>query len=194
VLFLIVAYLLIVVALPLLLTAAISFRNLPRGRGCPLCRNETFLLQHGPLTLLRRVAPGTRLQQRWCPTCTWEGTSRDVPGATVPLPVEPPREPRRLPQAEPGARPGDGAAGRPVAERIDLKVLEVEGQFWRVLLESWAEGTGWRGRLLFMGPAGQVLTDPGHAFRGATRSQVLGQARGLSDPVLASRVREVSSR
>jgi hypothetical protein len=194
VLFLIVAYLLIVVALPLLLTAAISFRNLPRGRGCPLCRNETFLLQHRPLALLRRVAPGTRLEHRWCACCAWEGVSRDVPGGAVPLPVEPPQEPRQVPSAGQAARPGTVEASRPVAERIDLKVLEVEGQFWRVLLESWAEGAGWRGRLLFMGPAGQVLTDPGHAFRGATRSQVLGQARGLSDPVLVSRVREVSSR
>jgi hypothetical protein len=60
-----VLYVALVIVLPLVLSAAISYRGLPQGRGCPLCGGETMRLVARWLGYVRLVG-GRRLHSRWC--------------------------------------------------------------------------------------------------------------------------------
>ncbi|MFO7260323.1 MAG: hypothetical protein DIU52_004150 [bacterium] len=181
-------YLLLVVALPLALSATVNYRSLPEGTTCPLCRSETLLLRSRTLgwtsAVLRRVV----LQRRWCLTCGWEGVCK--------LTGEAARRARRRdgPRLLP---PGDTRPHAPppggMVEAVDLRDLEVEGCAWRVLVECWYEAGRWYGRLLFSAPGGQLRADASRTFCGRSRRDVLDQARALPDGLLACRLREALS-
>jgi len=175
-------YLLLVIALPLALSAGVSYRTLPEGTTCPLCRSETLLLRSRWLgwasALLRRVV----LQRRWCLSCGWEGIAK--------LTGEEARQARRRVAPSP---PAPAPPPDRTVEAIELRGLEVEGCAWRVLVECWCEAGRWYGRLLFSAPTGQLRTDTSRTFCGRSLSDILDQARALPDRLLACRLREAIS-
>ena len=77
-------YLVLVIALPVMLSAAIGYHSLPRGHACPNCTQDTFAMQSHFIRLVRLVHPHFRLQRRWCPTCTWDGWARAYEPAPAP--------------------------------------------------------------------------------------------------------------
>jgi len=182
-------YLLLVVALPLALSAAVNYRTLPEGTTCPLCRSETLLIRSRVLGAASAVLRRVVLQHRWCLTCGWEGVCK--------LTGEAARRARnsgalrQLPA--PAAAPPHGPPANGVVEAVDLRGLEVEGCAWRVLVECWYEAGRWYGRLLFSAPGGQLRADANRTFCGRSRRDVLDQARALPDRLLACRLREAMS-
>jgi hypothetical protein len=167
-----VAYIVVVVALPVLLSAVLSYRALPRGPSCPHCSQETIhVLSHG-LRVLSSLVRSVSFQHRWCPCCTWEGYVRVT--------------------AYSRARGQDGSvvSGR---QTKPLRALDLGGRSWRVMLEYWREQNRCYGRLLFVAPSGRLWCDPLAAFRGATHDEVVRQALALSDPLLTYRLQEVIS-
>lgn len=185
-------YLLLVIALPLALSAGVSYRTLPEGTTCPLCRSETLLLRSRWLRLASVVLRRVTLQRRWCLSCGWEGICKCTGQAArqPPIPTalpEPAPEPESAPT--PPAAPPPGHA----AEAVDLRGLVVEGRAWRVLVECWYEGGRWYGRLLFSAPTGQLRADPGRTLCGRSMRDVIDQARALPDRLLACRLREAIS-
>lgn len=169
--FLFALYLLIVIALPVALSAIIGFRGLPHGNACPHCAQETLPLLSYPLRLAHKTYRGFTVQRRWCPTCEWDGYAR---GVMVPLP--------RLQLREPNPR-----------RTQQLRTLELGGRSWRVMLESWLEEGRCYGRLVFVGPSGKLWSDPMPAFSATSQDEVLVQALSSSDRLLAYRLREVIS-
>ena len=165
-------YLLIVIVLPLALSLALGYRGLPSGRACPLCAGETLWLKSRWLRYAR-LTGGRRLQSRWCPRCGWEGAARVT----------------ALPRERTPALMASGSG----AQTIELSEVSMDGRTWRVLLQAWSEAGAWRGRLLFVGPVGRVVSDGLTAFTGATYHDVLTQALDLSDTVLTVRLRSVMS-
>lgn len=173
---LVAAYLLVVLVLPLALSAGVSYRALPRGRRCPRCSGQTLRLQARHLRLVSRLCRG-EIQQRWCPACRWEGAARI--------------EPARIEPARVRTVPSDGPAAA-VTRVMDVRSLLVDGTAWRVRLECWgARGTCW-GRLVFVEPSGRLWLDM-KPLRGRTDRDVLGQALSLPEDLLASRLRTLVS-
>ncbi len=182
-------YLLLVIALPLALSAGVSYRTLPEGTTCPLCRSDTLLLRSRLLGLASAVLRRVVLQRRWCLSCGWEGISKLTGPAARQARIR--VAPRQLPppaDAPPTAPPPDRTA-----EAVDLRGLEVEGCSWRVLVECWCEAGRWYGRLLFSAPTGQLRAEASRTFCGRSRRDVLDQARALPDRLLACRLREAIS-
>jgi hypothetical protein len=181
VLLLIIIYLLLVFVLPLLLSVAVSYRALPRGRACPHCQGESLPLVAPVLQRISVVSP-QQFQRRWCLSCGWEGVTRVA---------------REKPAAPaPGARP----AVPPTVTRttattrtLDLRWLQVDGKAWRVLLQCWTETGRCYGRLVFVAPTGRLWADATHPLTGQSADEVLGQALSLPERTLASRLREVAS-
>lgn len=165
-------YLVLVIALPVMLSAAIGYRSLPRGHACPNCTQETLPLLSRTLRLAKLVYPQLNLQRRWCPVCTWDGWARAY---------EPPPMPTVV-NAVPASR-----------QRLPLRTLELSGHSWSVMLEHWRERGRCYGRLLFVGPSGRLWCDPLAAFHGQTQRDVMAQALALSDRLLTYRLREVIS-
>jgi hypothetical protein len=163
-------YLVVVIALPIALSAVMGFRSLPRGVGCPNCAQETLPLLSLPVRLAQRLQRGFSLQRRWCPTCEWDGYSRVTQLTPLALPV---------------ADTMGGRCTQPV------RTLELGGRAWTVMLESWRERGRYYGRLLFIAPSGKQWHDPLAAFNGPTHDDVLEQALALSDRLLAYRLRDV---
>lgn len=165
-------YLVLVIALPVMLSAAIGYRSLPRGHACPNCTQETLPLLSHCIRLMKVVHPRLGLQRRWCPVCTWDGWARayDLPRAPT------------LISSAPSSR-----------QTQPLRTLELGGRAWSVMLEHWRERGRCYGRLLFMGPSGKLWCDPLAAFHGPTQRDVMEQALALSDRLLAYRLREVIS-
>lgn len=164
-------YLVIVIALPVVLSALLSLRGMPRGNACPHCAHDTFPLVSAPLAWMRRLRPRLSIQRRWCPACEWDGYARSC-GGRVAYAVAIEVVPR-------GTQ--------------ELRTLELGGRPWQVMVESWREDGLCYGRLLFVGPSGKLWCDPTAAFSAATRHEVLAQALSLSDRLLAYRLREVIS-
>lgn len=182
---LIVLYLLLVIALPLGLSAAVSFRTLPEGRNCALCGGETIRLRSRWLNAASRVLRGEELQRRWCLMCGWEGVAR--------LPVEREEPPPSTPESRPRKRPSIAVAPGSSGEAVNLRSLEVDGSAWRVLLQCWHDSNQWYGRLLFIAPSGRLWVDTVEPFYGASAEEVLDQALALPDRTLALRLRELIS-
>lgn len=183
---LILLYLLLVIALPLALSAAVSYRTLPEGRNCALCGCETVRVRARWLTAVSRLVPGSVLQRRWCLTCGWEGVSR--------LPRE--REAhveRARPKPSAPRRPSIAVAPGRSGEAVNLRSLEVDGSAWRVLLQCWRDAGQWYGRLLFIAPSGRLWVDTVEPFSGSSADEVLNQALALPDRTLALRLRELIS-
>jgi hypothetical protein len=165
-------YLVLVIALPLVLSAAIGYHALPRGRSCPNCAQETIPVVSRALRIVLKVVPRLTLQRRWCPTCSWDGYSRDPLLHVAP------------------AYAGAAASAR---RTQPVRTIELGGRPWHVMLEYWRERGRFYGRLLFVGPSGKLWCDPLAAFHGPTHDDVLGQALSLSDRLLTYRLREVIS-
>lgn len=181
VLLLITLYLLLVIVLPLGLSAAVSLRTLPEGRGCPICRGDTLRLTSRWLRLASMPMTRNDLHRRWCPGCGWEGVARVQSSPSIAVLTE-------------------GTAGElavrshdTTGEAISVRDLEVNGRAWRVLLHYWCDFGHWYGRLLFIAPSGRLWADTREAFTGRTPDEVLGQALGLSDGSLTGRLRELIS-
>lgn len=66
-------YLVIVIVLPVVLSAIVGIRGLPDGNACPHCAHDTFPLVSNTIALLRRIHRGFSIQRRWCPACEWDG-------------------------------------------------------------------------------------------------------------------------
>lgn len=174
---LVAAYLLVVLVLPLALSAGVSFRALPRGRRCPRCGCDTLRLQSPRLRAFSRVIRG-EVHLRWCPGCRWEGAARIGPAKVQPTRVR--------------TVPASGAPAAAVTRVMDVRSLEVDGTAWRVRLECWGRrGTCW-GRLVFVEPSGRLWLDM-KPLRGRTDRDVLGQALSLPEDLLASRLRTLVS-
>ncbi|HEX7051561.1 MAG TPA: hypothetical protein VF188_15245 [Longimicrobiales bacterium] len=182
---LIVLYLLLVIVLPLALSAAVAYRTLPEGRTCPLCGSETFWLRIRWLRVVSYLIRGNTLQRRWCMTCGWEGTCR-LPRERETQPVDPIRPSRRQRRSI-AIAPGQSG------EAVNLRNLDLDGAPWRVLLQCWCDARRWYGRLLFIAPSGRLWVDTVEPFSGATPTEVLGQALALPDRTLACRLRELIS-
>ena len=163
-------YLVLVIALPVMLSAALGYRALPRGRSCPNCAQDTLPVVSSWVRTLSRIHPQLTLQRRWCPVCTWDGYARIPAFALAP--------------ALGGATP---------RQTQPLRTLELGGRSWSVMLEYWREHGRFYGRLLFEGPSGKLWCDPLAAFHGDTHHDVLRQAHALSDRLLTYRLREVIS-
>jgi hypothetical protein len=167
-----VTYLVLVIALPVMLSAAIGYRSLPRGQSCPNCAQETFPLISHTLRAIKFMLPGLSVYRRWCPVCSWEGYSRST-------------------EFVPVVAPADNFVSHRQTE--PLRSLELGGRSWNVMLEYWRERGRCYGRLLFVGPSGKLWCDPMAAFHGQTHRDVLDQAFALSDRLLTYRLREVIS-
>lgn len=173
-------YLLLVFVLPLLLSAAVSYRSLPMGRACPQCAGETIRLQAWWLRAAGMLTPST-LHRRFCLGCSWEGTVRLARRAAVPpVPAPPP------------TAPSNQTSSAAVTRTVDVRWLTVDGVPWRVQLECWRQTGLCYGRLVFVEPSGRHWLDM-QPFAGRTDRDVLGQALSLPDRLLASRLRELVS-
>lgn len=165
-------YLVLVVALPVMLSAAVGYRALPRGCACPNCAQDTLPLLSRSIRIVKRFWPQLALQRRWCPTCSWDGFTRVH--ETIPAPA--------LLTGLVSTR-----------QTRPLRELELGGRSWTVLLEYWRERGRCYGRLLFVGPSGKLWCDPLAAFHGRSQEEVTAQALALSDRLLTYRLREVIS-
>lgn len=198
---LIVTYLILVFALPLALSAAVSYRGLPLGRSCPQCASETLQVLVPGLRRVAMFVPGLSLQRRWCLACRWEGlvrTSR-VPTADEvarngfvqadKTPMEPGGEPR---PARELVRPG-GRRATPdgTSQTLDVRSLNLNGAAWRVMLQCWHGTERCYGRFVFVAPSGRLWMDSMEALSGTTEDDVLGQALSLPDVLLARRLRRL---
>jgi hypothetical protein len=176
---LIVSYLLLVLALPIALSAIVSYRALPRGRNCPHCRTRTVPLVSRPLRVAARVRPRAGLQRRWCMECGWEGTSRigERPAQRIVF------NRARSAQA--------AKVVRRSTQTLDVRSLDVDGAAWRVMLQCWGNTGVFYGRLLFLAPSGRLWLDAVESFSGSNQSDVLGQALSLPEGLLESRLRRL---
>lgn len=177
---LITVYLLLVFVLPLLLSVAVSYRALPRGRACPQCQGESILLDAPALRRVSAVSP-LQFQRRWCLSCGWEGVTRVA------------RERAPAPPPAPRAVPPTVTRTTAATRTLDLRSLLVDGKAWRVMLQCWSDTGRCYGRLVFVAPSGRLLADATHPLSGRSADDVLGQALSLPDRTLTSRLREVAS-
>lgn len=179
------SYLLLVLVMPLALSAALTYRTLPTGRQCPECDGDTIPLVHRALRLAGVFHRHAQLQRRWCLCCGWEGTTRVA------------RQARR--RADPAPSPPGGTtppvhcAATPEIRTLDVRSLDVDGVPWRVMLQCWKSTGLCHGRLVFVGPAGKLWLDAVESFSGDDTREVLGHARSLPDPLLEYRLRRLVS-
>jgi len=176
---LITVYLVLVIVLPLALSAVVSCRTLPEGRRCSQCGGETMRLRSRWLRLATTCFRSIELHSRWCPACGWTGVAR------VPREV-PPFGSISLIRAH---ATRTVALGETAAQTLELCNLEIDGRPWRVLLQSWCDITRWYGRILYVGTSGRLCADPGDPFSGRSYHDVLSQALALSEQILAHRLR-----
>lgn len=168
-------YLLLVFLVPVLLSAIVSLRALPRSTVCPLCSRDTVLLQArggrpggGVLRLLR-------LERRWCPPCGWGGLTRRTTSRA----------------AWPGMTPVAIAEERAAGQVLDVRSLRLDGRTWRVQLQCWQDARQCYGRLVFIDVTGRPWPDALQALSARTQLEVLGQALSITDRTLASRLRQL---
>lgn len=185
-LWLIASYLVMVFLIPLILSGIVSYRSLPSGRRCPQCRGETIPLQQRVLVIAQHYARRTRMEKRWCLECGWEGLTRNamVRRATAPSSTRTEESARSLPSYRYDAG---------IAETLDVRTITIDGRSWRVLLQCWNQTQHCYGRLVFVEPTGRLWTDSSEAFRGESRSQVIGQALTVTDGLLTTRLRQILS-
>lgn len=168
-------YLAKVVALPLTIGLLVGYRALSRDRRCPVCGGDTVQIVSVLARLSRRIWRDSSLQRRWCTNCEWVGFARL----------------HRAPLA-PAFPSGTGVRMSARGCRTEpLRTLQFGGTEWRVLVQCWQEQERTLGRLLFVGPAGRFWRDATDPFAGATRSDVVQQALGLSDGLLTYRLKSV---
>jgi hypothetical protein len=172
---LIASYLLLVLVLPVVLSAIVSLRALPTGRSCARCGGDTLWLRSRRLHALSVLQRG-RLEQRWCLACGWEGAARVT-------------SERRA--APPAPAPAQQAAPRRATQTLDVRSLDVDGAAWRVMLQCWGRTGGFYGRFVFVAPTGRLWLDAVESFRGWDHHDVLGQALSLPENLLENRLRRL---
>jgi hypothetical protein len=168
-------YFTIVVALPLALGIYVLANGVQRSRVCPSCANDTFRLQATVHRLISRFLRSTELHLRWCVTCGWRGT---VQLRRAPMPPRPARQGR-----------SGGTARIGGSEHVDVRTLEIDGRPWRVMIQCWAEGSQWVGRLLFVAPDGRTCMEEASSLEGDSAMAVLSEALCMPDTALAGRLR-----
>lgn len=175
-------YLVSIIALPLALGTFLIFNGLPRSRRCPHCGGETIRLRSRGHALLSRLMSDA-LHLRWCSTCTWQGTVRLTAelAATEPSPWRPPAVPRPVTPRRP-TRPGG----------VNIRCVQIDGDEWQVQVQCWAEGPNWRGRMIFVGPAGRAWCVYDPQLQGDSALEVLSVAQSLPDDALVGRIRRAS--
>lgn len=175
---LITLYLVLVFVVPLLLSGAVGWRGLPRGRRCPECGAESLPLRVRLAGLISLVLPQNVIQRRWCMRCGWTGLTR-LPRARLPKPqrVSDPMIPSRA-----------------TTRTLTVRSLAVDGAPYHVLLQCWQQTGCFFGRLVFIDPVGRLWLDTVQPIGGLSAEDVLRRARELPDPLLASRVRLLAER
>lgn len=170
-------YLILVFVIPLILSGAVGWRGLPRGRRCPECGAETAALRGRLVRFVSQLPTGAMIQQRWCMRCGWSGFAR------LPRP--------RLP------RPGrtlDPVTQRRATRTLVVGSLAVDGMPYRVLVQCWQQAGCYFGRLVFVDSRGRLWLDAVHPIGGFSPADVIQAARGIPDRLLATRLRTLVSR
>lgn len=175
---LVVVYLILVFVVPLMVSGAIGWRGLTRGRRCPDCGNESVPLRARLPALASVLFPRNVIQRRWCMRCGWTGLAR-LPRGRLPKPNRPAR--RRLPR-------------RATTRTLTIRLLAVDGAAYRVLLQCWQQTGCYFGRLIFIDPVGRLWLDTVQPIGGLSAEDVVRQALEIPDPLLASRLRLVAER
>lgn len=165
-------YFLVVVVLPAALGIYVGLHGTQRSRQCPCCSDETLRLRSRIHSLVSLPLRSTDMQLRWCLGCGWRGTVRV----------------RRAPAPVPTARPRTGGQSDG-PDRVDIRRLEIDGRSWKVMVQCWAEGGRWVGRLLFVGPDGRACTDEDSTLEGGSAIDVLSTALSIPEQTLAGRIR-----
>lgn len=175
---LVVVYLILVFVVPLMVSGAIGWCTLPRGRRCPHCGNESVPLRARLPAIASVVLPHTVIQRRWCIRCGWTGLAR-LPRGRLPRPQH--RAQRAVPR-------------RAATRTLTIRLLAVDGAAYRVLLQCWQQTGCYFGRLIFIDPVGRLWLDTVQPIGGLSAEDVVRQAREIPDPLLASRLRLVAER
>ena len=176
---LIASYLVLVLVLPILLSAIVSYRALPHGRDCPHCTARTIRLASRPLRIASRLHPRTDVQRRWCIGCGWEGMARVDERTAHHIAYNPARSVQAT------------HAVKRSTQTLDVRSLDVDGTAWRVMLQCWGNTGVFYGRLVFVAPSGRLWLDAVESFSGSNQSDVLGQALSLPEGLLESRLRRL---
>ncbi len=171
-------YLILVFVVPLVLSGALGWRGLTRGRRCPECGAESVPLRTRLVASLSKAMPHSVLERRWCMRCGWSGLTRLPRG--------------RPPRPQPAAR--HSLSPRAATRTLTVRMLAVDGAPYRVLLQCWQQTGCYFGRLVFIDPAGRLWLDTVQPIGGHSADDVLRQARELPDPLLASRLRLLAER
>jgi hypothetical protein len=185
------SYLLLMFVLPLLVSGSITYRALPTGCRCTVCGGDTIPLASRLMRLASAVNPHSVLQRRWCLCCGREAVVRR-PRVRLPLPPAIPGGSAR--GRVPSGPPPAGSARRTPTQTLDVRALDVDGAPWRVMLQCWTARDLTYGRLLFVSPSGRLWLDAVETISAGREGDVLGQARSLPEPVLARRLKQLSSR
>lgn len=175
---LVVLYLILVFVVPLMLSGAIGWRGLPRGRRCPHCGNDSVPLRARLPAVASTLLPRSVVQRRWCMRCGWNGLTR-LPRGRLPKPRHPAERP--VPQ-------------RAATRTLTIRLLAVDGAAYRVLLQCWQQTGCYFGRLIFIDPVGRLWLDTVQPIGGLSAEDVVRQALEIPDPLLASRLRLVAER
>jgi hypothetical protein len=162
-------YFFVVIALPVALGVYVAAQGMHRSRRCPACAGETLRIRSRAYRLLSVLLPSTQLQRRWCMGCGWQGVARLRRSVHPPSRVTSSREQTR--------------------DQVDIRRLEIDGRTWKVMIQCWAEGGHWLGRLLFVGPDGQSHKEEQSSIQGDSALEVLAGALSIPDKALAGRIR-----
>jgi len=174
-------YILSVVALPLVVGACAILGGLPRTRRCPRCTGETIRLRSRRHAFVGWFLTGD-LHLRWCPSCAWQGAIRvEEPGVGTDAS-------RRLAARRVG--PAPKRPQRPGG--VSIRSVDIDGDVWHVQVQCWAEGAVWRGRLIFVGPAGRSLCEYEPRLTGSSALEVISIAIALPESNLIGRIRRAS--
>lgn len=164
-------YFLVVIVLPVALGIYVALHGMQRSRRCPCCSDETLRLRSRIHALVSAPLRSNDVQLRWCLGCGWQGTARV----------------RRAPP--PAVRRSRGERETQGTDRVDIRRLDIDGHSWKVMVQCWAEGGRWVGRLLFIGPDGRACTDDDSSLEGRSAIEVLSCALSIPEQTLAGRIR-----